>query len=310
VVLNDLSDAMTNLLTFEEVVCHEIGHALGMAHSTPDTPAPIYSPAWEAQMYYIAHEDGRGAAPTPWDTNVLQQIHPSANTPPYMFDRVMDVVTAAPQPSVPGINEIQLKGYDRQGTPLTLAFTETNATHGTFSSASSLLRFTPNLVANGPRSDPAGIGYYDYIYARGSDGVHASPFVWLRVVSLAADTLPSISDGISDNWMIANFGNANPAVGTNHGATQDQDRDGITNRDEYRAWMNPTNAASAQLMSAAPDGTVSWQGKAYELYELHASTNLSHWFFVKAVLPTNDTPSVKVRLSSYGSVAYRAFKVP
>jgi hypothetical protein len=310
VVLNHTAPSMQVWSTLTEVLCHEIGHALGMAHSSEDPNQPVGSPAQQAQMYYLAHEDGRGAAPTAWDTNVLQQIHPSANTPPYLFDRVMDVVTASPQPSVPGINEIQVKGYDRQGTALSMAFAETNATNGAFSSSAGLLRFTPKGSFNGARLDPAGSSYYDYLYARCSDGVHASPFAWLRVVSFSVDQYPSISDGIPDNWMIAHFGNANPAVGTNHGATQDKDGDGINNRDEYRSWMSPTNAASAQRLSAAPDGTVSWQGKAYELYELQGSTNLTHWFFVRAVLPANDTPTVKVSPPSSGPIVYRAVKVP
>ena len=99
-------------------------------------------------------------------------------------------------------------------------------------------------------------------------------------------------------------------MGTNHGANDDVDSDTIPNIDEYRSWMDPDSPGSAQLVSAAQDGTVSWQGKAYELYELQGSTNLIDWFFVKAVLPTTDTPTAQVDPSTYDSVVYRAFKVP
>ncbi len=306
VVLNDWSDGLTNLLTFQEVLCHEVGHALGMAHSTPDSPAPLHSPAWEAQMYYIAHEDGRGAAPTPWDTNVLQQIHPSANTPPFMYARVMEIVTATPQPTVPGINQLQLKGYDLQTGTLTTQTADPSSLNGSWSINGTNLSYLANApYETGPGFDPSDSSYRDIIYARCSDGVHRSPYVNIRVLGYRHDTSPATSDGIPDYWMINYFGSENGAA-----AAGDTDADRLSNLQEYRTGMNPTNAASAQRLSAAADGTVSWQGKAYELYELHGSTNLTHWFFVKAVLPTNDTPYVKVKPSSYGSIVYRAFKVP
>jgi len=310
VILKHTQGAMQTLSTFEEVLCHEIGHALGMAHSTPNTPAPLESAEREAQMYYIAHQDGRGAAPTPWDTNVLHQIHPAENTPPYLFDRVMDVVTASPQPAVAGINEIQLKGYDLQGSITAPAIADASSGNGSFSEYDGLLRFTPSVVGNGARVDPAGNSSYGLVYARCSDGVHASPFVRIRVVSLSRDHYPPISDGIPDAWMIANSWDPNPDVGSDHAAQDDKDKDQVINLDEYRGWMDPNSPTSAQRISAAPDGTVSWQGEAYELYELQASSNLVDWFLVKAFLPTNSSPAVVVDPATYDSVFYRVFKVP
>jgi hypothetical protein len=73
--------------------------------------------------------------------------------------------------------------------------------------------------------------------------------------------------------------------------------------------MDPNSAGSAQLISAAEDGTLSWQAKAYELYEVRGSTDLTNWFFVKAVLPTNTSASVTVDRANYDYRWYRAFKV-
>ena len=73
--------------------------------------------------------------------------------------------------------------------------------------------------------------------------------------------------------------------------------------------MDATCAASALLVSAAPDGTVSWQARAYELYELHCSTNLTDWTLVDVVLATNNNPSVKLDASAAGLAAYQVLKV-
>lgn len=306
VILKHTKSQMEVLSTFEEVLCHEIGHALGMAHSTPDTPAAPGTAAYEAALYYIAHEDGRGAAPTSWDANVIQQIHPSFNTPPYMFDRVMEIVTDSPQPIVPGINELELRGYDLQSAITAAATADASANNGVWSPSGTDLEYTANAVFDqGTGFDPSGNSFYEIIYARCSDGVHQSPYTRIRVLTYRSDSYPATSDGIPDYWMTDFFGNPSGAT-----AAADDDLDTLTNIDEYRSGMTPTLASSAQLVSAAPNGTVSWQGKAYELYELQGSTNLMNWFFVKALLPTNDTPTVLVDPATYDSVVYRAFKVP
>jgi hypothetical protein len=255
-------------------------------------------------MYYQAHADGRGAEPTSYDSNVLNQVHPIANTPPYSFDRIIDSITATPAPSVPGVNEV-IAAHDLQGLPVTAALAESTSLNGTFSVTSNLVVYAPPGSGNAARIEPPTLTAYDWTYTRGSDGVHWSPYARVQVLSFSSDTYPAgASDGIPNNWMTKYFGSSSGAS-----AGGDADIDTLTNFEEYRTWMNPTNSASAQLLSAADDGTVSWQGKAYELYELHGSTNLTDWFFVKAVLPTNDTPSVKVDPTTHASAVYRAFKV-
>ena len=306
VVLKHTNTSMQDPLTFEEVLCHEVGHALSMDHSTPNSPATSGTPAWEAQMYYLAHEDGRGAAPTGWDSNVLQQVHPTENTPPYLFDRIIEIVTDSPQPAVPGINAIELAGYDLQGPISSMATTDASAINGSWTATGTNLSYDANGVFDtGTGFPPEGTDFYEIIYARCSDGIHQSPHGRIRVLTYRPDSHPATSDGIPDYWMIDQFGSKSGAS-----ASGDNDLDTLSNIDEYRSGMNPTLDSSAQLINAAPDGTVSWQGKAYELYELQASTNLTDWFFVKAVRPTNDTPIVQVDPSTYDSVVYRSFKVP
>ena len=113
VVLKSTQPAMQTLATFAEVLCHEIGHALNMAHSSEVvTTDPVLL---NSIMYFQAHEDGRGATLGSYDPPVIQQAYPS-NTVPFGYNRYFDATTASTTPNVPGINEIELRGYDLQTT--------------------------------------------------------------------------------------------------------------------------------------------------------------------------------------------------
>jgi hypothetical protein len=223
-----------------------------------------------------------------------------------MFDRVMEIVTASPQPTVPGINEIDLAAYDLQGTTPSVTTTEASSNNGAWTASGTNLGYTASSVFDtGTGFDPESLDFYEIIYARCSDGVHQSPAIKTRVLTYRSDSEPSISDGIPDYWMSDNFGTPNGAS-----ASGDDDLDTLSNIEEYRSGMNPASAASAQRVSAQANGTVSWQGKAYELYELQGSTNSTDWFQLKTVLATNDTPGVTLDPSAQGVVIYRVLKVP
>jgi len=314
VVLERTNPAMSTLSTFTEVLCHEVGHALSMAHSSEtNTTNPLLL---NSIMYYQAHADGRGATLGAYDPPVIDQAYPT-NTPPFSFSRVLDITTAPTTPNVPGINEVELRGYDLQTTNLTIITNNASAFNGSFSQAGTKIKYTPaGWFSDSGRLDPAGGSYYDVIYARFSDGTNASPYVTLRVISFNSDTFPSVSDGIPDTWMTSYFGNANPAVGTKHQGTNDFDGDGLSNFQEYLIGSVPTNAASGLLATATRTNTITWLARPYDLYEIVGTTNLlnnssTNWVRVgNPVEPTNTTGIFVIPASAACQQFFRVLHVP
>ncbi len=312
VVLESGSASMQNLATFTEVLCHEIGHALNMAHSSENSAEPDNT-LKQAIMYFQAHADGRGASLGVYDPPIIRQCYPF-NTPPYSYNRIMDVTTDSPtQPNIPGINDLELRGYDLQSSSLTI---ETNGATGTgtgdFSRSGNIIKFTPNNFWQTTPVDPATTSFYELLYARFSDGTNASPRITIRVVSHSADSYPAPNgDGIPDNWMTTYFGSANPAAGPNRGAQQDNDGDGMKNIDEYRAGMNPASAASGQRITLINGTNIQFQAKPYELYELQASTNLANWVrAVNPIVPTTSTGTFTGFTNNAPYLFFRVQKVP
>ena len=285
VVLEHGAATMQNPASFTEVLCHEVGHALSMDHSS-ENPSELNNTLKQSIMYFQVHADGRGASLGAYDPPVIQQAYPSNNTPPYSYNRVMYVTTDSPsQPNIAGINDLELRGYDLQTSNLTLSTNgATGAGTGSFSLAGNILKFTPNNFWATTPVDPATSSHYELIYMRVSDGTNSSPYATVRVLSHSTDSFPSpTGDGIPDNWMTNHFGDANPAAGVNRGASQDADGDKLSNLNEYRTGMTPTDSTSAQRITLVNKTNIQFQAKAYELYELHASTNLTNW--VRAANP-------------------------
>jgi hypothetical protein len=312
VVLEHGAATMQNIASFTEVLCHEVGHALSMAHSSVTFPEPNNT-LFQSIMYFQIHADGRGATLGAYDPPVIQQAYPSNNTPPYSYSRVIDVTTDSPsQPNISGINDVELRGYDLQGTSLTLLTTNASANNGAFSVVGNVVKFAADAFYNsGGRIDPSGGGFYDIIYARYSDGTNASPYVSVRTLSLNPDSFPSpAGDGIPDAWMVTHWGSANPAAGPNRSASADFDGDKLSNLNEYRTGMTPTDSASAQRITLVNKTNIQFQAKAYELYELHASTNLTNWVrAANPVLPTTSTGSFTGFTNTAPHMFFRVEKV-
>jgi hypothetical protein len=273
VVLKHSAITMQDPATFAEVLCHEIGHTLSLAHSS-ENPSETWADWRQAIMYFQAHGDGRGATLGAYDPRVISQVFPPGNTPPFSYERVMDIVTQSHgAPNVAGVNEIEVGGYDLQSTNLMLQ-TDGSST-SEFSVEGNRIKYTPFAFYNAARLDPAGGGFYDIIYLRHSDGTNASPVVSVRAISFQPDTSPAASDGLPDAWMTGYF-NTTSATG-NRATNADFDNDGVTNLREFILGSDPTSATSNLRIVSVDTNSFQFQAKPYELYEIYASTDLVNW---------------------------------
>lgn len=287
VVLKHTNVALSHVTTLEEVLAHEIGHALGLRHTSenPLEPDPALR---EALMYYRAHADGRGAALSTTDVVNIRQAYPPDDTPPWSLDRVLDVVTGFPSPpSVIGINEVEVVGLDRQGHRFDVVLISATSVNGSFSLDGHLLRYTPAGWYEAARLDPAGSSYYDRAVLRLYDSTNASAPVNTRVISFARDAMGT-SDGIPNTWMVAYFGHSDPRASDKSRAGDDRDGDGFTNLEEFLAGTDPTNPVSRLFVTSVGAQYLSWAATPYLMYEIQVASNLSAGVFAttRLVVPT------------------------
>lgn len=330
VVLESGNTSMQNINTLAEVLCHEIGHALNMAHSSEVTTSdPLLL---NSIMYFQAHADGRGATLGAYDPPIIRQCYPS-NTVPFIpnafpLHRVIDATTASSTLNLTAINEVEIRGYDLQTSALTVITNNQDVAAGSLALSGNLIKYTAPVgnFSDTARFDPqidvgSGFQYYAIIYARVSDGTNASPYTAARVISLRRDGVTT-PDGLPNYWMINYFGNATPSAGTLSRAGDDADGDGFTNLQEYRMGTNPKDANSALRINTFTGSTIQFPAQAYELYEIMGSTNLTDWSFVTSVTPTNSLAlrtilpqtNILVTVSNLSTTApkifYRVRKVP
>lgn len=305
VTLKHTQKSLSNPKTFEEVLCHEIGHALSMDHSSEDASEtdPLLR---DALMFRNAHEDGRGARLSPYDPPVVQKAYPNINTPPFGYDRFLRVITTpGPEPTLPGINQIEFTSYDLQTENLTLKLVlQSGVGAGDFVLTGNTLKFTPSGFFSAPELDPS-TQSYGLAYLRISDGTNGSPYCLVKVISLQTDQNPrNAPDGLPDDWVAKHFGNDSAPVNPN----ADTDGDGISNIDEFFSGTNPTDPSDALKISSVTQKGISWRANVYDLYEVHGTVNFVDWFRVgNPVIAT--TPSAT--LSDYASPTgeYRFFRL-
>lgn len=92
-------------LLLREIITHEVGHAIGIGHSS-DNPAEPSAVLRDATMYFVAHNDGRGAGLRSDDNEAARFVYPGAQA---TFGLVSDALPNA----LPGTNytfRIQAQG--------------------------------------------------------------------------------------------------------------------------------------------------------------------------------------------------------
>jgi hypothetical protein len=281
VVLNHRASFMATAANFKQVLTHELGHALGLAHSSENSSEPN-AILKAATMYYLASNDGRGTNLTIYDQDRIAFGYPTTNRPPYTVDRLIPGVTAgllSSLPLVPGCNQIQLKAVDYEGSTLTPTLVSTTNVAGALTLTGSTLKFTPsgNFLDSLLTELQIAQGYnYGKAIVQFSDGTNLSRAAVCQVSSIYQDT--TASDGLPDSWMIANFGTKNVgAVGSGRHPDDDPDKDSLTNRMEFYLRTNPNSAASGKLSTTYDHATrsLTFTPQRFAPYVIEASTTLT-----------------------------------
>jgi len=235
-----------------------------------------------------------------YDIDRIQFGYPAGNTPPYLVDWTVSVVTTSPTfgtlPSgVPGLNRFRVVGYDQQGDPLTPILVDTTGGAGEFSLSGWDLLFTPSGFFGAPRLTDAdildGISYGSAIL-QVSDGVNTSRVARCTVVGVYADRTPA--DGLPDDWMTANFGTtAVGALGSGRYPDDDPDGDGLSNRLEFQLNTDPNDRLSGPVTPVYDKATnqLRFTPVRFARYRIESSTTLENGSFgirrVASMYPAN-----------------------
>lgn len=276
VIIENTQDSLSNASDLENVLCHEIGHVLGLAHSSENAnePDPTLS---EAQMYFRANLDGRGADLQSYDINTARLIYP-ADTPPVSHQEFLKIVTAFDSFEDNGINSVELEVFDLQTDSSTFNFVEVDRRefNGTFTVNGSTVSFSASGAfndsgflfdfENGQQGGEFLLGYF-------TDGINRSPLVRVSILQFLFDSRPAgTPDGLPDSWVATFFGS--PGAASFSG---DPDGDGLTNHQEFLLNTDPTdrNSGLPQLFIDSQTGLISVENNPFAVFNISNSSDLA-----------------------------------
>ncbi|MEM0966475.1 MAG: matrixin family metalloprotease [Verrucomicrobiota bacterium] len=273
VILDHTKATLSDPISLEETLTHEIGHVIGLAHSS-ETASESDSDRADAQMYYRLHRDGRGADPRTWDISTIAKIHPS-DTPPFSFVR-REVAISYPTAPSAGVNTFTIPYGDLQGDNVTVQLNSQTGNLGVFALSGDQLTYVPNAYY--VEADAGVNSFYDKAIVQLSDGTNEL-LVAFNIVGFRPDSRPSDApDGVPNAWMTTFFGSNDGST-----ANADPDADGFSNEDEFHLGTDPTDPNSRFWIVDSAVGSIEFTAQPDDVYRIETSTDLVTWNEIRLV---------------------------